>query len=1271
MIGKEILNYRITGIIGQGGMGTVYSAVNIFIQQQQVAIKVINHDMLNDFTRQRLEQEAQRLAALNHPNIVRLINFHIDEQGSAYLIMEYAKGVSIEKYLMEVNGLVVEDRICPLFEPILDGIGYAHKHKNDRGETDPIIHCDIKPANIVITPDEEPHIKILDFGIAQIVSEQNEGNDFIMGTPSYMSPEQVKGERLDARSDIYSLGVLLHQMLTGNAPYDTTTLTMQEITDKVVNYPLPRMRTYYKYISEKLQEVVDKATAKNPGDRFQSCEEFKKALHNAVYPPKMPLWTKIAIAAVVALAIGIGTYIWDYNRIKVYYYKDYAEQWGVPQGIGELSASQHRHAQRSYKFTYQKRRLLRVSHVNSLDNLIDDGESERIERPIDQEFQYAENGNISRVKVKDRSGKVLYIKSYNDKLNVMAFQFNDEHNTERTLGKATIGYTNSMENAGENMSRISRYWLEYDENGYVLSEKYYSIYNTPAFDENHIFGRRYVRDHKGRPVEIHYIGINGEPQPTKWGLGIKKFEYDDQDNWVKATYLTTDGKSALDAKDGTAIFALKHDEYGNVTDAYYLNGDGQPMIPKMKGYSGLNFIYDENGFAIKIVALDGDRNPMYFINKDDEGNIIDGGYAIVTNEYDANGYPNKATFYDTEGNIVNTATGEAMSVVLNDEHGNTLEIWNYDKNNQLCETTFGLSGIKFEYDSVGNCIKAVYYGTDLMPTLRRDGCAGSIVAYNEMGQLAEQTNLGKDLKPAPDNNNIITVRASYDKRGNITNLSFFEADGKTPRLSNEGIAGWNNVYDERGNFVERNFFDTDGALVMSGQLGYATVKYTYDENDNQNSVRYYNANGTLTLVDGVAGYDYINDRNDNVLESKPIGTNGKLAKGHYITRYKYDTAGNQTEEAYFNNSDATTDKYGIHRYTFTYNSRNQITERKCYGSNGKLSISKDGYNLAVETRKYDEKGNMTENAFYGTDGKPVTCDEGWSSSKREYDNLGNVIKQYFYGEDGKPTDPKVMVPVGIAEYDKWGNLIYLAAQDGNGNFIMRSEKWSICRREFDNRQNLISETYFDTKEKPTLTSYGYHKFTLEYDSLNREAKKSYWGTDGKPTLHNGYHYEKKTYVGESSKLKEFSLFDARGKAVNCSAGFHKTVFTYDSLGTASTRKYYAANGDLVITERWNGNEWVTIRSWQNDARAIASTLPQQIVDGFTVSSLRITGNNSCEVTYRMTLMSRNDIDDENFEIITEIVKEFTRQIEQQLDHKPYVTGKLYDSTGKLVYTVRI
>ena len=122
MIGKEILNYRITAFIGKGGMGSVYLAEHKYITTQKVAIKVINKEMLNSFTVGLLKSEAEHLASLNHPNIVHFIDYHVDEEGNVYLVMEYAPGMSLDKYVKTETGLIVEDRIAPIFEPILDAV---------------------------------------------------------------------------------------------------------------------------------------------------------------------------------------------------------------------------------------------------------------------------------------------------------------------------------------------------------------------------------------------------------------------------------------------------------------------------------------------------------------------------------------------------------------------------------------------------------------------------------------------------------------------------------------------------------------------------------------------------------------------------------------------------------------------------------------------------------------------------------------------------------------------------------------------------------------------------------------------------------------------------------------------------------------------------------------------------------------------------------------------------------------------------------------------
>lgn len=1265
MIGNTILNYKIISLIGKGGMGSVYLAEHTLISNEKVAIKVINANMVNDFTRHLLHDEAVHLASLNHPNIVAFKNYHVDNEGNIYLIMEYAEGITLDDYINKVNGLVVEDRIYSLFAPILDAIGAAHKKKDDQHKNG-ILHCDIKPANIIITKEGVP--KVLDFGIARIIKEkeetEEEGNNLIMGTPSYMSPEQVKGEPLDARSDIYSLGVLLYQMLTGNAPYDTTTLTEQDINMKVVEEPLPRMRTFYKYISDKVQKVVDKATAKKPDERYQTCEEFKKDLYRALYPWKPSKWTKIGVAAAMILFIGIGIYIWDYNRIKTYYYKDYTEKWGVPEGIGELSSDEHRHSSRSYRFIYQKRKLLRVSHVNSLGNLIDDGESERNERPVDQTFSYTANGNIDHITVKDRSGKILYIQSYNAKLNTMAFQYNDEHGTERVISNQTVGYGRLLEQNTDTKGRISRWWLDYDENGYVTTIRYAGIDNSPVGDFNGIYGRKFVRDDKGRAVEIHYIGIDGNPQPTKWGLGIKKFYYDEEDNWVKAVYQTVDSKPAFDDVDGIAVYEMEYDQYGNLVHAFHKDANGKAMYPKKHNIAGIHHVYDKNGFEIQTEYLDAGGKPMF---------VTGMGLAIIKKEYDERGYVSKQIYCDPEGNPIDTKDGNASIEITNDIHGNPVEVWYYNLNGKLCEINQGNAGFKAEYDSVGNQTKFVSFGIDKKPCKSNDGSYGELYAYNDRNLITQITYLGADLTPAPENNNIIIMKLDYDKRGNNTRVTFYNADGKSLRLSREGCAGWNDIYDDNGYHLERNFFDTKGQLLLPAGIQYAKVKYDYDDYGYLNSIRYYDTQESLTPVNGIAGYDYINDKRGNTLEERRIGAKGGLVAKEPIIKYKYDNSDNCIEIAYYDELGPIKDSDGIHKYKYIYNSRNQLTEGRYYDTMGKLTLSLE-YRYAIVKNEFDQKGNCIKRSYYNTDENPCICTEGWSSATYEYDQFGNITKQCFFDVTGAPTDPNYMVPVGIADYDTRGNCIYLAAQDGHGKFINRPDGWAIMRAEYDDKNNMTMKAYFNAQDKPVLCD-GYHKVTWKYDKLNRCVETAYYGTDNQPILTNNVHKITYKYSENSNNLIEEALYDDKGKEVNCDAGWHKAITTYNKDGiTPELKKFYSITGLLIAMQQWNGSEWIITEQeyvWQDDARQLAAQLPQVESDMYNlcIYSLTIIDEITCEVRFTIPYDS-NQLEPQAISNIKTRVKEWVQKIGENLRNKVYVIGNLYDNNNAKIYSVQ-
>ncbi len=270
MIGERILNYKIESRLGEGGVGTVYLAAHTQLGRK-VAIKVLNPALVdNQQIRERFRNEATTLSELQHVNIITLYDY-LEKEKELFLIMEYAPGQSLDEYIHQITGPIAEQKTCYFFEQILDGFAYAHQ----KG----VVHRDIKPSNIIVTPDSD--IKILDFGIAKILKEGKRNltkTGTQLGTVLYMSPEQVKGQFVDQRTDIYSLGLTLFEMITGKCPYDGSILTEYEVYEKILKEPLPNPASFYPNVSDKIQQVIAKATAKNPQDRYQTCEEFKQAL---------------------------------------------------------------------------------------------------------------------------------------------------------------------------------------------------------------------------------------------------------------------------------------------------------------------------------------------------------------------------------------------------------------------------------------------------------------------------------------------------------------------------------------------------------------------------------------------------------------------------------------------------------------------------------------------------------------------------------------------------------------------------------------------------------------------------------------------------------------------------------------------------------------------------------------------------------------------------------------------------------------------------------
>lgn len=257
--------YDILSEIGRGGMATVYKAIQRNLQRT-VALKVIHQNLVHDkeFI-ERFHSEARLAASLNHPNIVSIYDEGI-ENGVHYIAMEYLNGDDLHKKI-KTRGKLSIDRTIQIISPIAESLDYIHK----RG----LIHRDIKTSNIIITNDYRP--VLTDFGIARAISGSKlSQTGSVLGTPEYMSPEQADGIGAEPRSDLYSLGIVLYECLTGTVPFtgDNPVATIY----KIINAPPPPLSAYNGSMPEWIQTIVEKSLAKHPQNRFLTGKEFSKSL---------------------------------------------------------------------------------------------------------------------------------------------------------------------------------------------------------------------------------------------------------------------------------------------------------------------------------------------------------------------------------------------------------------------------------------------------------------------------------------------------------------------------------------------------------------------------------------------------------------------------------------------------------------------------------------------------------------------------------------------------------------------------------------------------------------------------------------------------------------------------------------------------------------------------------------------------------------------------------------------------------------------------------
>ncbi len=281
LIDTRVDKYHIMEVLGRGGMSSVYKARHLYMDKI-VAIKLMRAELMYDAKLlQRFQLEAKAVSKLNHPNILAVTDFGVTQEAIPYMVMDFLQGKAVDE-ILDAEAQLHPERCIKMFIQVCDALGHAHR-KN-------VIHRDIKPSNIMVLIDEDglECLKIVDFGIAKMLHSENTsapsltGTGEIFGSPLYMAPEQYKGQPVDARTDIYALGCVIYECVTG-VPALRGVNVMETMYKHLSEMPLPfdAVRSDLN-LPKSLESAVFKAVSKDPDQRFQTMEEFKLGLIEAL-----------------------------------------------------------------------------------------------------------------------------------------------------------------------------------------------------------------------------------------------------------------------------------------------------------------------------------------------------------------------------------------------------------------------------------------------------------------------------------------------------------------------------------------------------------------------------------------------------------------------------------------------------------------------------------------------------------------------------------------------------------------------------------------------------------------------------------------------------------------------------------------------------------------------------------------------------------------------------------------------------------------------------